>query len=162
MQRPPLGPGQEWVWDYPRPPRLVRSERSIRVVFAGKEIARTLRAWRVLETSHPPVVYIPRQDVAMDFLRPAAGDSYCEWKGRAAYYDLVAPERVSERAGWTYEHPNPRYAEIADAIAFYPGRVDAAYVDDELVQAQAGDFYGGWITREIIGPFKGVRGTEGW
>src|SRR5579884_2739570 len=105
MRRPPLQPGQEWVWDYPRPPDIVRSEHLVRVVFAGLEIARSTRAWRILETSHPPVLYIPREDVAMDFLRPAPGESFCEWKGVASYYDLVAGDRVSERAAWTYRRP---------------------------------------------------------
>ena len=162
MKPPQLAPGQEWVWAYPRPPRLERSQRIVRIEFGGREIARSSRTWRVLETSHPPVFYIPYDDVASDVLRPAAGGSFCEWKGRASYYDLVAADRTSELAAWTYLKPHRDYAPIANAVAFYPARVDAAYVDDERVQAQPGDFYGGWITREIVGPFKGPPGTEGW
>lgn len=153
---------KESVWGYPRPPRLERSSRLIRVEFAGMEIARTTRAWRILETSHPPVFYIPREDVLPGALRPGRGTSFCEWKGSASYFDVVSGDRVSPRAAWSYAHPVERYAAIKDAVAFYPSRVDAAFVDDERVQAQAGDFYGGWITHEILGPFKGEPGTEGW
>jgi uncharacterized protein (DUF427 family) len=162
MKPPQLDPGQEWVWAYPRPPRLECSERLVRVEFAGSEIARSTRAWRVLETSHPPIFYIPREDVATDALRSAIGGSFCEWKGVASYYDIVVGEHVAKRAAWTYEAPLSPYAALACAIAFYPGRVDAAYVDDERVQPQAEDFYGGWITHEIVGPFKGAPGTESW
>ncbi|HEV3154275.1 MAG TPA: DUF427 domain-containing protein [Candidatus Baltobacteraceae bacterium] len=162
MTIPKLEPGQEWVWDYPRPPRIERSKRLVRIEFAGLEIARSARTWRVLETSHPPVFYIPCEDLAVDALRPAAGSSLCEWKGRATYYDLVVGDRVAERAAWAYLAPYPHYAQLSNSIAFYPARVDAAYVDDERVRGQPGDFYGGWITSEIIGPFKGARGTEGW
>jgi uncharacterized protein (DUF427 family) len=162
MKRPSLAPGQEWVWDYPRPPRLERSVQVIAVVFDGVEIARSTRAMRILETSHPPVYYIPRDDVRMEFLKPAPGRSFCEWKGSASYYDLATPSRTSPKAAWTYPAPVPSYAMLADAIAFYPGRVDACFVGDERVQAQAGDFYGGWITSEIVGPFKGGPGTAGW
>lgn len=162
MQRPQLAPGQEWVWDYPRPPRLERSESLIVVAFAGREIARTSMAWRVVETSHPPVFYIPADDVAMECLREASGGSFCEWKGAASYYDLVAGEYRTSRGAWSYPHPQATYAELAGAIAFYPGRVDAAYVDGERVRPQPGDFYGGWITDTIVGPLKGPRGTEGW
>jgi uncharacterized protein (DUF427 family) len=162
MERPPLAPGHEWVWDYPRPPRLERSSLEILVVFDGVEIARSSRAWRILETSHPPVYYIPREDVRMEFLRPASGSSFCEWKGTAAYFDVHAPARESRRAAWTYPKPASPFGEIAHAIAFYPGRVDACFVGGERVQAQAGDFYGGWITANIVGPFKGAPGTAGW
>lgn len=162
MRPPQLEPGQEWVWNYPRPPRLERSERLVRIEFAGLEVARSARTWRVLETSHPPVFYVPRDDIAVDALRPADGSSLCEWKGRATYYDLIVGDRVAERAAWTYLEPYPQYAALANAVAFYPARVDAAYVDNERVRAQPGDFYGGWITSDIIGPFKGARGTEGW
>jgi uncharacterized protein (DUF427 family) len=162
MQSPNLEPGQEWVWAYPRPPLLECSKRLIRVEFAGREIARSTRAWRVLETSHPPTFYIPREDVAFDAFVPVAASSLCEWKGMASYYDVVVGERVAQRAAWTYDAPRRRYAELAGCIAFYPGRIDAAYVDNELVVSQPGDFYGGWITHEIVGPFKGHAGTEGW
>jgi uncharacterized protein (DUF427 family) len=152
----------ESVWDYPRPPRLEASQKTVVVVFAGIEIARSTRAWRVLETSHPPVYYIPRDDVRADLLRPAAGSSFCEWKGVASYVDVVVGETVAARAAWLYERPTANFAAIAGALAFYPSRVDACYVDGECVQAQPGDFYGGWITNDITGPFKGGPGTMGW
>ncbi len=161
MDRPLLQSGQEWVWDYPRPPRLERSMREIVVVF-GEEVARSTRAWRILETSHPPVYYLPQEDVRMEFLVRASGTTYCEWKGSATYYDLLAGARVAKRAAWTYLNPSRAYAAIANHLAFYPGRVDACYIDGERVQAQSGDFYGGWITAEIVGPFKGPPGTAGW
>ena len=162
MKRPVLEPGQEWVWDYPRPPRLERSGRLIRVVFGDIEVARTAHALRILETSHPPVYYIPSADVRMDLLRPASGSSFCEWKGVASYYDLAVNDRVSVKAAWTYRSPNATYARLRDAVAFYPSRVDACYVDDERVRPQEGDFYGGWITNDIAGPFKGAPGTRFW
>jgi len=152
----------ESVWDYPRPPRLEASRRQVRVEFAGEVIAETTRAYRVLETSHPPVYYIPPEDVRSESLRPSRRHSYCEWKGRASYYDLVVGEREVRDAAWYYPDPTSRFAAIRDYVAFYPSRVDAAFVDDEQVQPQAGDFYGGWITAEIEGPFKGGPGTTGW
>lgn len=162
MERPQLRSGQEWVWDYPRPPLLERSSRLVRVVFGGAEVARSTRAWRVLETSHPPVYYIPREDVRMEYLHPARGSSYCEWKGDASYYDLSVNGLSSPQAAWSYSSPLAPFGDLAGAIAFYPGRVDACYVDDERVQPQEGNFYGGWITREIVGPFKGAPGTRFW
>lgn len=161
-ERPSLAPGQEWVWDYPRPPRMERSARIVRVTFDGLEIARSNRTLRILETSHPPVYYFPPEDVMRSHLSRADGTSYCEWKGSASYYDLTVGTRYAARAAWTYEHPSHAYADLARYIAFYPGRVDACYIDDERVDAQPGDFYGGWITSEIVGPFKGPPGTKGW
>ena len=152
----------ESVWDYPRPPRVEASTRRVRVEFAGEIIAETSHAYRVLETSQPPVYYIPPEDVRGELLRPSRRRTFCEFKGEASYFDLVAGGREVRDAGWYYPEPSPRYEAIRDHIAFYPGRVDAAYVDDEQVQAQAGDFYGGWITLEIEGPFKGGPGTAGW
>jgi uncharacterized protein (DUF427 family) len=152
----------ESVWDYPRPPRVEASHKLVRVEFAGEVIAETTRAYRVLETSHPPVYYIPPADVRGDFLRPTRRHTWCEFKGRASYYDLVAGGREVRDVAWYYPEPTARYAAIRDHVAFYPGRVDAAYVDGELVAAQAGDFYGGWITADIEGPFKGGPGTAGW
>jgi uncharacterized protein (DUF427 family) len=165
MKRPlPVapGPGQESVWDYPRPPRLERTARRIRVVFAGVTIADTTSAWRVLETSHPPVYYVPPADLDPRSIRSADGSSFCEFKGRAGYVDLVVGDRVSERAAWYYAHPSPAFMPIAQHLAFYASRADACYVDDELVVAQPGDFYGGWVTRDVVGPFKGEPGTGGW
>ncbi len=155
-------PGQESVWDYPRPPRVEDSTEHVRVVFNGAVLADTRRARRVLETSHPPVYYIPPEDVRLDYLRPASKTTVCEYKGRAGYYTIVAGERQSTNAAWFYPEPAPGYAGIAGYIAFYPGKVDACYVDDEQVTPQPGDFYGGWITSRIAGPFKGGPGTMGW
>ena len=155
-------PGQESVWDYPRPPRLERVAKRLRVVFAGRTIADTTDAWRVLETSHPPVYYLPRWSIDGSALVPAAGSSFCEFKGRAAYLDVVGGGHRAERAAWTYPAPSPAFAAIADHVAFYASRVDACYVGDERVDPQAGDFYGGWVTRDVVGPFKGAPGTAGW
>jgi len=161
-QPTPPGPGQESVWDYPRPPRLEPSSQRIRVVFNGVVIAESRRSQRVLETSHPPVYYIPPEDVQMAYLQPTARSSFCEWKGAAAYYTVTVAERTAVDAVWCYPQPSPRFAPIANYLAFYPSRMEACYVDDEQVQAQPGDFYGGWITSAIVGPFKGGQGTWGW
>lgn len=150
------------MWDYPRPPRLERDGRRVRVVHGDVVVADTRAAWRVLETSHPPTFYIPRDDIAAGALAPAAGSSFCEWKGAAAYLDVVAGGRTTPRAAWFYPRPSEPFAQIAGHVAFYPGRLDACYVGDERVRAQDGDFYGGWITREVVGPFKGALGTRGW
>jgi uncharacterized protein (DUF427 family) len=141
---------------------LEASQRLVRVEFAGEVIAETTRAYRVLETSHPPVYYIPPEDVRSEFLRPSRRRTYCEFKGEASYYDLVVAGREVKEATWYYPEPSPGYEAIRDHLAFYPGRVDAAWVDEEQVRPQEGDFYGGWITSEITGPFKGAAGTGGW
>jgi len=156
------GPGQESVWDYPRPPRLEPSGRHVRVEFGGKTVAETRRALRVLETSHPPVYYIPPEDVRVEFLRRSERQTVCEWKGIAIYYDVVVGDRAAPDAAWCYPDPEPVFAPLARYVAFYPGRMDACYVDGERVAAQPGDFYGGWITSDIDGPFKGEPGTRGW
>lgn len=156
------GPGQESVWDYPRPPRLEPSSRHILVIFDGLTIAESRNTWRVLETSHPPVYYIPRCDIRMEYLMPTARRSFCEWKGNAAYFDLRSEERRSRDAAWTYPQPTARFSAIRDHVAFYASRVDRCVVDGEDVQAQPGDFYGGWITSHVVGPFKGVAGSMGW
>jgi len=153
---------RESVWDYPRPPRVEQSSRQVRVVFSNTTIAETNRALRVLETSHPPVYYIPPGDVQQQFLSRAEHQSYCEFKGLATYYTLRVGEKVAENAAWSYHNPSRGYESIKDHLAFCPGRVDACYVDGERVQAQEGDFYGGWITSDIKGPFKGGTGTTGW
>lgn len=153
----------ESIWDYPRPPRVEATARRIRVELGGQLIVDTTRAHRVLETSHPPVYYVPLDDVAPGALAPSRGRTTdCEWKGIASYYDVVAGEVLVERAAWTYRDPRPGFEPIRDAIAFYPGRMDACFVDDERVEAQSGDFYGGWITSDIVGPFKGEPGTGAW
>ena len=156
------GPGQESVWDYPRPPRAEQTSKRVQVVFNGVTIADTTRAWRVLETSHPPVYYIPPEDVRAEYLEQTARSTFCEWKGRAAYYTVAVGDRRETDAAWCYPEPTARFAALHDHVAFYPSRMDACYVDGERVQAQPGDFYGGWITKEIVGPFKGGPGTWGW
>jgi len=155
-------PGQESVWDYPRPPRLEDSQSHIRVVFNGVTIADTHRAKRVLETSHPPVYYISPQDVDMQYLASVGGTTWCEWKGQAHYYNIAVNGKQSANVAWYYPRPNVDFAAIKDYLAFYPDKVDACFVDDEQVQSQAGGFYGGWITSDIVGPFKGEPGTRGW
>jgi uncharacterized protein (DUF427 family) len=157
------GPGQESVWDYPRPPAIERVALPLRVEHAGRVIARAAGGWRVLETSHPPVYYLPPESIAAGVLRSNDRTSFCEFKGRARYWDIVDGERVVVRdAGWSYSRPEPAYAELAGHVAFYAGRVDACFVGVERVAPQPGDFYGGWITAAIVGPFKGAAGTGGW
>ncbi len=132
------------------------------MVLGGETIADTTRALRVLETSHPPAFYLPRRDVAEGALVPAEGATFCEWKGRAAYFDVVGGGVTAPRAAWWYPDPVAAFAVLRDHVSVYPGRMDACFVDDERVRAQEGDFYGGWITDEIVGPFKGAPGTWGW
>jgi uncharacterized protein (DUF427 family) len=141
---------------------VVACDRRARVELAGVTIADSTRALRVLETSHPPTIYFPPQDVAADCLRPGRGRSVCEWKGAARYLDVVVGDRRAEAAAWTYPRPVPAYAALEDHVCFYPSRVDACWLDDERVTAQPGDFYGGWITRDVEGPFNGGAGTAGW
>ncbi len=152
----------ESVWDYPRPPRVEPSERRVRVIVDGTVIADSRRAVRVLETSHPPAWYVPPADVRTDLLQPTERRTACEFKGQASYFDVSVEGRERREAAWTYARPLPGYEAIADYISFYPGRVDEAWIDDQRVTPQAGDFYGGWITPEITGPFKGGPGTRGW
>jgi uncharacterized protein (DUF427 family) len=156
------GPGQESVWDYPRPPRVEDVDKKVKVVSGGVTLAYTTRAKRVLETSHPPVYYIPQEDIRMEHLQPSAGGSYCEWKGRASYHDVVTEERREPRAAWFYPAPTLAFTILRDHVAFYPSKMDGCWVGGEKVEAQAGDFYGGWITPDITGPFKGAPGTWGW
>ncbi len=155
-------PGQESVWDYPRPPRLEEFNGSITVELGGVVIASTTAAWRVLETSHPPTYYLPASSFVDGSLRAAAGSSWCEWKGQASYFDLVSPHRVASRAAWTYVSPTRGFAAIAGALAVMPALVDRCTVNGEEVIAQPGGFYGGWITSWVAGPFKGVPGSMGW
>ncbi|MBX7220496.1 MAG: DUF427 domain-containing protein [Blastocatellia bacterium] len=155
-------PGQESVWDYPRPPRLEPTRKRIQVIFAGTVIADSVRAWRVLETSHPPVYYIPPEDIRMDLLQVSPQSSYCEWKGGALYFDLEVNGHRVQDVAWAYPQPVPAFAPIRDFLAFYAGRVEACYVDGERVTPQPGNFYGGWITSDIVGPFKGEPSTWGW
>ena len=152
----------ESVWDYPRPPRVEPSKRHIRVVVDGIVVADSRRALRVLETSHPPAWYIPAEDVRMDLLQSTQRQTVCEFKGNASYFTISAGGPHRTDAAWTYPRPLPGYEAITGHVAFYPGRVDEAWLDDERVMPQAGDFYGGWISSDVTGPFKGGPGTRGW
>jgi len=153
----------EDVWEYPRPPAVVPCPRRVRVELAGEVLAESTHALRVLETSHPPTIYIPPGDVRGRFLTESrTRPTRCEFKGAAGYLDAIAHGRRFIAVGWCYPRPASEYEALRDHVAFYPGRVDAAWLDDERVQAQEGDFYGGWITSDLIGPFKGQPGTLGW
>ncbi len=162
MQQSSAGLARESVWDYPRPPRVEPFSQRIRVEFNGETVADTLQAYRVLETSHPPSYYIPRADVKMGFLRANPMRSFCEFKGDASYWDVQSGARNSIAAAWSYPSPRGAYSVLRDHLAFYPHRVDGCFVDGERVEAQEGDFYGGWITSNITGPFKGGPRTRGW
>lgn len=156
------GPGQESVWDFPRPPRLEQTKRHLQVVFGGQVIADTQRGYRVLETSHPPVYYFPPEDIRMEFLIPIQGTSFCEWKGSADYYTVKVGERIASKAAWAYARPSPGFMAIRGFVAFYAGVMDACTVDGEQVIPQPGGFYGGWITSDVVGPFKGEADTHAW
>jgi uncharacterized protein (DUF427 family) len=158
----------ESVWDYPRPPAVEPCTRRVRIELDGEVIADSTRALRVLETSHPPAIYVPEADIRPGVLVPVGRTTVCEFKGRARYFDVGS----RPAAAWTYPDPDPRYAALAGHVSFYPGRPSeavtsearqiACWLGDERVQAQPGDFYGGWITADVIGPFKGGAGTLGW
>jgi uncharacterized protein (DUF427 family) len=153
----------ERVWDYPRPPAVVPCERRVRIELAGEVLADSTRALRVLETSHPPTIYIPLADVREELLAESdAHSTWCEFKGAARYLDAVVDRRRFEAVAWIYPDPSSGYEVLRDHVAFYPGRVDAAWLGDERVQAQESDFYGGWITGDLVGPFKGPVGTLTW
>lgn len=162
MRREQPGPGQESVWDYPRPPRIEPCPLRIRVEFAGEVIADTLRAYRLLETSHPPGYYLPPSDVRMEWLEANDRSTHCEFKGQALYWDLHVAGRISRDAAWSYPSPTPAYPQLRGYLCFYASRVDACYVDNERVRPQPGEFYGGWITSRVVGPFKGGPGTGFW
>lgn len=162
LQRQTPQPGQESVWDYPRPPRVAPTSKRVRVIFNGVTIVDTTRAVRVLETSHPPSYYVPPEDIRMEYFTSTARHTFCEFKGAASYWTIRVNGKTEENAAWSYPNPAPGYEAIKDHLAFYPGRMDACFVDDEQVQPQEGDFYGGWITADIVGPFKGAPGTWGW
>lgn len=162
MQPETPGPGQESVWDYPRPPRVELSDELVEVRLGGRVVASTRASYRVLETSHPPTYYLPRASFEDGVLRPTGGSTFCEWKGHATYFDLVVPGRTAARAAWTYAEPLDGFTEIVDHVAVMPGLVDECTVDGETVRPQAGGYYGGWITDRVVGPFKGGPGTTGW
>jgi uncharacterized protein (DUF427 family) len=156
------GPGQESVWDYPRPPRLEPVPERLRVVVSGETLAETVQGLRVVETAGAPVYYFPPEDVRSGRLTRSSHESFCEWKGRAGYHTYDHGGRRIENVGWSYDRPSPGYEAIAGYLAFYAGRVDEAWVGDERATPQAGGFYGGWMTSRIVGPVKGEPGTQGW
>jgi uncharacterized protein (DUF427 family) len=162
------GPGQESVWDYPRPPQLVRRSADIRITLGGVLVCHADYALLIKETSHPPTYYLPRHTWRPDALRSARGSSICEWKGAARYLDVVAVDDagaevgVAEAAAWFYPRPIAPYEALQDHVSVYPGRMDEVTVDGEVVTAQAGGFYGGWITSDVVGPFKGEPGSRFW
>lgn len=156
------GRGQESAWDYPRPPRVEPSSRHIVVKFGGVVVADTRQAVRVLETTHPPVYYVPPHHVRLELMKLSPLHTECEYKGTASYYDLTVDGRTSRNAAWVYPDPAPGYEGVRGRIAFYPGRVDEVYVDGERVTPQPGSFYGGWVTSDVVGPFKGEPGSWGW
>lgn len=155
------GPGQESVWDYPRPPAIVDDTRLVQVRLNDVLVAETRAVRRVLETASPPTFYLPPESLQFDCLRTGPGSSFCEWKGPARYFSVCTASDCVGHAAWSYPAPFDEFAAIRNYLAFYPGRLEC-YVDGERVRAQAGDFYGGWITAEITGPFKGEPGTSGW
>jgi uncharacterized protein (DUF427 family) len=156
------GPGQESVWDYPRPPVIQPTDRQLEVVFGGRTIAATSRGMRVLETSHPPVYYFPVEHVVPGVLVPGDRASYCEFKGEARYFSVVVDGSRADDAAWNFAVPTPGYEQLLGYVAFYPDKMDECRVDGEVVRPQPGLFYGGWITSDIVGPFKGEQGTSGW
>ena len=158
----PVAPGQESVWDYPRPAIAELTQRHIRIVHKGIVLADSRAAWRTLETSHPPTYYIPQSDIAMAHLAPNPARSICEWKGQAVYWDVVAGGERIVLAGWSYPSPTAPFAGITNHIAFYAAPFDCAEVDSEQVMPQPGGFYGGWISRHAAGPFKGIPGSRFW
>jgi uncharacterized protein (DUF427 family) len=155
-------PDQESVWEYPRPPRVEPSRETVEVRLGGVVVARSTRTVRVLETSHPPSYYIPREDFSPGSLRPTAGSTWCEFKGEASYFDVLGAGDVAPAAAWTYPTPSRGFEAIAGHVAVMPGAMESCTVDGELVTPQEGGFYGGWVTSRVVGPFKGAPGTWGW
>lgn len=160
--RIPPSPDQESVWDYPRPPRVEACHSFLQILISGTVLAETRASFRVLETSHPPVYYFPPDSVRLDLLTATPDRSFCEWKGEATYYSLELSDRSVPNIAWSYRSPTSGFSAIARHLAFYPSKTDGCFVDGERVESQVGDFYGGWITKKIAGPFKGGPGTRGW
>ncbi|MEF2978010.1 DUF427 domain-containing protein [Subtercola sp. YIM 133946] len=156
------GDGQESVWDYPRPPRAEPSTERIEIVFGGETIVDTTDSVRVLETSHPPVYYLPASAFRPGSLTDARGQSFCEFKGLAGYLSVHGGAQTAAGAAWFYPHPSPGYEALVGRVAVYPSAMQQCTVDGEVVTSQEGDFYGGWITSRVTGPFKGAPGTLGW
>lgn len=157
-----IGPGQESVWKYPRPAVAESTDARIVIQHRGVLVADTIRAIRTLETSHPPSYYIPPDDISAGVLRRAGGGSFCEWKGSATYWDVVIGDVTLPRVGWSYSNPTPSFVLLRDHVAFYAAPFDSCTVDGEVVTPQSGGFYGGWITANLAGPFKGGPGSMGW
>lgn len=161
-----IGPGQESVWDYPRPAIAEPTTRRIQIIHRGVELVDSKSAWRTLETSHPPTYYIPQSDIAMEHLLPNPRRSMCEWKGQARYFDIVAgpagADTRIEAGAWCYSDPTLSFSEIKDFVAFYPDPIDQCIVDGEQITPQPGQFYGGWISQYEAGPFKGGPGSRFW
>ena len=164
MKKEPYDPakGEESVWDYPRPPKIEATNSNIKIFLGREQIVGTKKAFRVLETSHPPVYYIPPSDIVPGVLTPTKKESYCEFKGKARYYSVQVGELIKENACWYYPNPVVAFQDLKDYVAFYPNLMERCEVDGEVVDPQLGDFYGGWVTRKIKGPFKGGPGTWGW
>lgn len=160
-QPTPPGPKQESVWDFPRPPRVELSPKLLEIHFAGVEIARTERAWRVCETASPPTFYVPPGDILTGVLQPGYGRSTCEWKGPANYQSVVVGSERAENAAWSYDEPWAGFEQIAKCVAFYPASV-TCILAGKIVRPQEGGFYGGWVTDDIVGPWKGAPGTGHW
>ncbi len=158
----PIGPGQESVWDYPRPAICEPTDRRIQIIHRGVELVDSKSAWRTLETSHPPTYYIPQSDIAMEYLKRNSRRSMCEWKGSARYFDIVAGDDHIEAGAWCYPEPSPSFAPIRDFLAFYPDPLDQCLVDGEKITPQPGQFYGGWISQYEAGPFKGGPNSRFW
>lgn len=158
----PPGPGQESVWDYPRPPRVEPTDRHVVVEHGGRVVADTRRALRVLETSQAPALYLPEADVDLALLRPAATRTFCEWKGTASYADVVVGDAVAPAAAWTYLRPVAAFAALVGHWAFFPWAVERCLVDGEVARPMEGRVYGGWVTDAIVGPIKGGPGTAHW
>ncbi|GAA2927328.1 DUF427 domain-containing protein [Microbacterium luteolum] len=156
------GPGQESVWDYPRPPRVEPVAERVTIRFGGELIADTRSAVRVLETSHPPVYYVPIADFVQGALTDSPGASFCEFKGAARYFDVHGGGTVAAGAAWNYPDPAPGFETLVDRVAVYAGPMDECTVGDEVVVPQPGGFYGGWVTSWVVGPFKGIPGSLGW
>jgi uncharacterized protein (DUF427 family) len=154
--------GQESVWDYPRPPAVEPVAARLQVWFAGVPLADTVHGLRVIETSCPPVYYFPQEDVHVDFLTQMVHTTLCEWKGIATYWNVSIRGRRQEAVGWSYAEPEPGFERLKRHFAFYSGITDTCYVGTEQVQPQPGDYYGGWVTSNIVGPFKGLPGTQLW
>ncbi|XUU60954.1 DUF427 domain-containing protein [Erythrobacter sp. HA6-11] len=158
----PVEPGQESVWDYPRPAIAEPTDRRIQIIHRRTILVDSRHAWRTLETSHPPTYYIPPSDIAMEHLKRNPRRSLCEWKGQASYWDISLEGERIEAAAWSYEQPTPAFTPIAGYLAFYPEPFDQCLVDGEQITPQPGSFYGGWISQYEAGPFKGIPGSRFW